>query len=1379
MATRPQTPPDAGPQVFAAGATRAPGPDAFAAGSGHRPKPPLKRKRWLRRFALAFSALLALLVLAALLVWEMLGRDDSLAYVLQRASQSLPTGQQLQTEGVRGSLRRGGHIDRLHWQSDTLSVQVQDIDIGWSLSPLLHNTLRLGKLEAARVVVTPLPQPKADKTPPTPLQQLQLPLRVDIPFAVHELVWAADQPLAAKALTGRYHYDGATHRLEVAGVDLPQGHISADIRVDGNAPMALDAQLQAQLQTPLPHEEAEPERTLGAQIEAQAKGTLAGQDARIKLTAKLRAAPQQSPAGPEAAPMQADASASIAPWANQALLAAQADLQGVNLAALSPQAPATLLSGHVAAGPTPGGWDVRADLSNARPAPWNKKGLPVGAVSAHAHFDGTQWSTEDARIGIGKGTLSLQGSFTPDSQAIALNAQVERIDPSLVHTALAAAPLSGRATAEGSAQDLRFEMQLAASSARSTRQSAPATLRLDRVAARGTWKNGVLRLPQADIEALQAQIKASDVQVVTRPALAISGKVQATLPGTSAYVDGKLAARLGAGTLQVQATSAQQTLTWLRTLPGLTRLAPGFAAHGSASVNAQWRGGWESFLALPRTRSVSDGKGTHAPQLQATLDAPKLQLDLPKAEGATPTQIELRGVRLRATGSTERAEISVQGELRRDKQSATVRSTAIARLVQATEKGSIATNAQVQSLNLTLQDGMHKGHWALQTGTPFVIEARRSAEGALTAKVGAGSAALTAPVPGNVALRWEPLNFTRSASGAVALQTRGAITGIPLAWADLVNAQEPPLLKKFGLDTDLVFGGQWVVDAGDQLSASVRLQRSSGDVRIAMEDAPSATSVQSKGDGAKVAATLRERSNTIAAGLRNIALTLDAEGDTLRAGFTWDSAQAGEVRAEASTRLQRQGGGWVWSDSAALAGKVRARLPQVGVWSVLAPPGWRVSGTLEADATLSGTRGNPQWSGQLSADKLTVRSLLDGVDLQDGKLRATLAGDRVNITEFSLKGGRGSNARIVGFSGNRTAPPVDGGSLEGSGSVQWGPGSGSGGAPDLRMDFKARADHFQVLVRADRQASVSGTLEATLRERQFKLRGDLRIDRASILLPDASAPSLGSDVVVRSKVRNEAAQKNAQLAASAAQRAETVLPPDVAISLDLGNDFAFQGQGITTRLEGKLDIRSSAAANAPPRVFGEVRTVAGRYRAWGQMLDVETGLVRFSGPYNNPSLDILALRPNIEVRAGVQVTGSALDPRVRLYSEPDLPDAEKLSWVVLGRSAASGGAEAAVLQQAALALLGGKGGGTGSRIASRLGLDEIGFKGPGAGENANGAALTFGKRVSKNMYLTYERSLSGTLGTLYIFYDLSRHLRLRAQTGTSTGLDLIYTVRYE
>jgi translocation and assembly module TamB len=125
-----------------------------------------------------------------------------------------------------------------------------------------------------------------------------------------------------------------------------------------------------------------------------------------------------------------------------------------------------------------------------------------------------------------------------------------------------------------------------------------------------------------------------------------------------------------------------------------------------------------------------------------------------------------------------------------------------------------------------------------------------------------------------------------------------------------------------------------------------------------------------------------------------------------------------------------------------------------------------------------------------------------------------------------------------------------------------------------------------------------------------------------------------------------------------------------------------------------------------------------------------------------------------------------------------MADAEKLSWVVLGKSAAGGGAEAALMQQAALALLGGKGSPT-AGVARSLGLDEIGFKGPQDGAGASGAALTLGKRLSRNLYVSYERSLSGVLGTLSIFYDLTRHLTLRGQTGGDSAVDLVYTVRYD
>jgi translocation and assembly module TamB len=117
----------------------------------------------------------------------------------------------------------------------------------------------------------------------------------------------------------------------------------------------------------------------------------------------------------------------------------------------------------------------------------------------------------------------------------------------------------------------------------------------------------------------------------------------------------------------------------------------------------------------------------------------------------------------------------------------------------------------------------------------------------------------------------------------------------------------------------------------------------------------------------------------------------------------------------------------------------------------------------------------------------------------------------------------------------------------------------------------------------------------------------------------------------------------------------------------------------------------------------------------------------------------------------------------------------------LGRPATGAGAEAAVLQQAALALLAGNGGKRDGGIASTFGLDELGFSGEST--NADGsttaAALTLGKRISDELYLSYERTLAGTLGTVSIFYDVSKRLTLRARAGEESAIDLIFTIRYD
>jgi translocation and assembly module TamB len=453
-----------------------------------------------------------------------------------------------------------------------------------------------------------------------------------------------------------------------------------------------------------------------------------------------------------------------------------------------------------------------------------------------------------------------------------------------------------------------------------------------------------------------------------------------------------------------------------------------------------------------------------------------------------------------------------------------------------------------------------------------------------------------------------------------------------------------------------------------------------------------------------------------------------------------------------------------------VAASLQLQLPPVDAWSALAPPGWRLRGTVNANINLRGTLDQPQWGGTLQARDLALRSVVDGIDFSRGTLDARLHDQQLDIENFTLQGAGG---------GNGTS---EGGQLGITGSVFWPTG---GGHTDLRarvqMALQAQLTALRLSTRPDRRMVVSGKLSAELKEAKLTLRGALSADQALITLPDDNAPTLGNDVVVR--------QSGGQKPPASGSAVSANVPPgtrtdhDLLISLDLGPDFQVRGRGLQARLAGKLDL--SAKSGTPLGLNGSVRTASGSYQAYGQKLDIEQGVLRFTGPIDNPALTILAIRPKLTQRVGVQISGTALSPIVRLYADPDLPDTEKLAWLVLGRSASGGGAEAALMQQAAMTLLGGNGQSLAASLSQALGLDELSFRGSvtasasDPASTASGASVTLGKRLSKDFYATYQSSLNGTMGVLYIFYDLSKRLTLRTQTGEQSAVDLIFTLRYD
>jgi translocation and assembly module TamB len=145
-------------------------------------------------------------------------------------------------------------------------------------------------------------------------------------------------------------------------------------------------------------------------------------------------------------------------------------------------------------------------------------------------------------------------------------------------------------------------------------------------------------------------------------------------------------------------------------------------------------------------------------------------------------------------------------------------------------------------------------------------------------------------------------------------------------------------------------------------------------------------------------------------------------------------------------------------------------------------------------------------------------------------------------------------------------------------------------------------------------------------------------------------------------------------------------------------------------------------------------------------------------------------------------------------STPSVPDTEKLSWLVLGRSPEQqGGGDSALLLAAAQTILGGQEGGFLRQIQQGLGIDEFGVKsgqfgangqqatsrvasttGFGSSQTVNGQIVSVGKRLSSNALLSYEQSLNTTDTVVKLTLDLSRQFSLVGRAGTESALDVFW-----
>lgn len=1349
-------------------------PDSPAAagpeGSPDKAPPPCRRGegwagRWLRR---ALAGVITLLAVVVLVIGWLGVTDSGLRAVMELAARL--SGGIVTVERAEGYLLGQLKIGALHVRTPTLHVDILDLLIDWRPGALMRGALEVSTLTASEVAVATLPSTEPSALPAS----LALPRAVRIDhfelahLRIGKLVDA--QPAAPDmeftALAGALDSDGRHHRLSGLKASAPFGELAADGEIDGQRPFPLKAHVG--LITRQADEAYD--------VQADAAGDLEN----LNLLARA------SGAG-----MSGNAAILATPFAALPLRSARLTVRDVDPSRFHASAPKARLDIDADLTPSTGkaavagepvvvaDWVVAGPLKivNRQPGSYDSGALPLESLAASLRWGGGELAVSGLDLhmpGNGRATGTLHWLAPVETD----KAGFGKVDAELRIAGLDAKRLDKRAVAT------RIDGQISAK-ANADAQTLSADLRDPQLTLRLRARHsaGVVILDDVLATARAARLEASGK-------LALNGDGRFDARGTLAHFDPRaFVVTAPPADLNTRFSVAGQRVPRLAgklqfELAPSTLGGKPLAGKGELALDGNYLAAADLILDLAGNRLSAKGRyGKPGDALDLHLDAPALAAlghglgGHIKADGVlrgSPAQpageFELLGDKLRVGGvrvdavngrgrlaEGRNGDISVMLGLAGLHQGKDVE--AVLRRASLVFEGTRAANTlrlevfgpdQVSGA-LTLAGALSDGpRWegrlesfAVRGDYPFTLLAPAPLLlSADTVRLG------LAEVRGGMGGRYR---FEETRWQARHLIARGSVTGVQVG-----VAVDPATRAVKSRGDSLQVGGEWDVDMAEQVNGLVRFYREKGDL-VLQGDSP------------------------VQLGLDELQLTLSAAANRLAFGFSANGSKLGRAAGAGTALAERTADGSVrLVPDAPLLGSAQLDIPSIAWAGPLADQNLKTDGSLKGEFTLAGTPAHPETAGRIRGDALSFVMADQGLHLSGGTLVADFNKDRLHLEEFSFVSPNRVKPREnrIDVAGLTRLP----GTLKARGEVQLASGEGH---------FTFKADRLPLLQRTDQWLVLSGEGEVLSGWNSAHLKGRMLADAGFVELSRTPAPSLGDDVEVLDP------RKSAKAPASPFQ-----MSVDLAISM--GNALYVKALGLDTRLAG--DLRLQSGPGKPLSATGVITAQGGVFEGYGQKLSIERGIVTFNGPIANPGLNVVALRKGLSVEAGVGITGSARRPLVRLVSEPNVPDPEKLGWIVLGRPPDQGsGGEMALLLPAAQALLGGTGGGISASLANALGFDEIslgssvdprsrvqtssvatgsvtGTASSASSSNVDsvpGQVITIGKRLSTRALLSFEQSIAGTSSIVKLTYQLTRRISVIGRAGSENAIDMLFTLSFK
>jgi translocation and assembly module TamB len=1035
----------------------------------------------------------------------------------------------------------------------------------------------------------------------------------------------------------------------------------------------------------------------------------------------------------------ATGSVRVEPFAEQPLRALSLEARGVDVAKHA-EGPSTRLDVDVKLTAAAKAFAGPVRIANAEPGPWDKGRLPFGSASARVVVTAERLDLHDLEVVLaGGGRAAGRASITREKAEADID--VADVDLAALHGELQPTKVTGHVSATGDTTAQRFDV----------------ALRDPRFAIEGR-----ARLTPGRLEVETATVRTGGGAVTARGGLALEGKREFRVEGEARHFDPSAFAKtakgdlnfafVASGTLSPE-VAGEATLdiapSTVSGLPASGRVALAGDRRRLASLDmdvvvgearAQAKGSFgragdamDFRFAAPDLSTFARALGVAASgrlegegRLTGTFDSPAGRVALTGSNLVLPSNVHVRSLTARLEAGAE-ASSPVEGELRargialgEETPPTPFAQEAVVRIKGTRDAHRIEAQAQMRrdtNLALALQGGLDPRARAPTwngsveslgiTGVGAFSLVRPASLTASAERIELGEAQLKGD--------WGEARFLETRWTPRTLDLKGTSAGIQVQ--NFARSLRFATLPR----SNLVVAVDWEVHAAEQFDASAHLRRVSGDLRVGEPQLP--------------------------LGLDRLEARIDVVRGVAEATLHITGERVGRIEGRGSARLASSPDGWRLAADAPVDARVVAEHTNLEALAPWLGPDARVGGRLNATVQVGGTGADPRVSGSARAVDLAVREPATGFELEQGVIAVKLAGRSIAIEQFQAVTPWRPSERAVERM-RRVEVPPQGGRITAAGSLDL---AGRSGAITVKLD------KVPVTQLPTRFLALSGETRLEAGAKELLVAGALKADAGWIGALDTPLPSPSEDIVVVRAARPGPEQGEA---------------PKEPIRLDLklgaGDRLYFQGRGLDTRLAGEVHLTGTPGAGL--KAAGTIRTVAGTYDGYGQKLTIERGVLTFQGPLDNPRLNVLALRKGLPVEAGVEVFGTTTRPQVRLVSVPDVPEPEKLSWLVLGRGAADASlGDSAVMVAAARALLGNNN--PGSDITKKIGIDDIKIgradtsvlgvlpQSTVAGRTGTPSAadvVTVGKRLDRRLYLSYEQGLADAEGALKLAWRLTR-----------------------